>query len=103
LDAPPRRLGKIVPFDHRHTHFPRPHFFRYLPDAASRAARVGGPEIAHHRDAAFQAAPKDRPQHRLQERCVAAVRVVSAFELRQGKGPLGEHLEDQHARTASRD
>ena len=50
-----------------------------------------------------EAPPQDRPQHRLHEGGIAAVRVRPSFELRQGQGPLGEHLEDQHRRTAAGD
>jgi hypothetical protein len=87
----------------RHPRLPGAFFRGQLVDAPGSGAGVGRSEVAHDRDAVFEAAAQDRPHHRLQQRCVAALWALAALELCQGEGPLGQHLEDQHAWAAPRD
>jgi hypothetical protein len=60
------------------------------------ARRIGGAEVAHDADAVREALAEDGPEHVVEERFVATVRIRAARELRQRERALGERFEHEH-------
>ncbi len=70
-------------------------FLRHPCNLKRRGTRVGGAEVAHDADAVSNALRQDRPQHRVQQRLVSALRIGPATQLRQCQRAFRESLEDE--------
>ncbi|MCY1526571.1 hypothetical protein D9M68_616030 [compost metagenome] len=95
-----RRAGQRVAVHHRDAGRGQPLLAREFGDAPGGANRVGGPEVADNADAMAQAFAEHRPDQLIQQRLIAACRVVVAGQLRQRQRALGQRFEDQRAAAA---
>jgi hypothetical protein len=93
----------VVAFDHGDPRRREAELGRERGDAACRAARVGGAEVADDADAVLEATRQHRPEQLVEQRLVAALGVAAAGELRQREGALGEAFEDEERRAAGGD
>ena len=95
--------AEVVAFDHRDPRRREAELGGEGGDAACRAARIGGAEVADDADAVREAAREHRPQQLVEQRLVAVLGIDAARQLGQREGALGQALEDQERRPAGGD
>ena len=92
----------VVAVDHRDDGGRQAEFQGEGTDAPRSPGRIGRSEVADDADAVPQAARQHGSQHVDEQWLVTAVGVLPPRELREREGALGECLEDQERRSASR-